>query len=59
MKKASRSAGLSNSEQAGCLIFPMQGTKFDEEGRVVTNGGQVLGVTALGKDSEGSAGQCL
>jgi phosphoribosylamine--glycine ligase len=25
------------------------GTKFDEEGRVVTNGGRVLGVTALGK----------
>lgn len=26
------------------------GTKFNEEGRVVTNGGRVLGVTALGKD---------
>ncbi len=26
------------------------GTKFDAEGRIVTNGGRVLGVTALGKD---------
>ncbi len=26
------------------------GTKFDESGRIVTNGGRVLGVTALGKD---------
>ena len=26
------------------------GTKFNEEGKVVTNGGRVLGVTALGKD---------
>ena len=25
------------------------GTKFDENGRIVTNGGRVLGVTALGK----------
>ena len=26
------------------------GTKFNEEGKVVTNGGRVLGVTALGSD---------
>lgn len=26
------------------------GTKFDEQGRVVTNGGRVLDITALGKD---------
>lgn len=26
------------------------GTKFDEKGQVVTNGGRVLGVTAVGKD---------
>ena len=26
------------------------GTKFDDSGRIVTNGGRVLGVTALGKD---------
>lgn len=26
------------------------GTKFDAEGKIVTNGGRVLGITALGKD---------
>jgi phosphoribosylamine--glycine ligase len=26
------------------------GTKFDENGKIVTNGGRVLGITALGKD---------
>lgn len=26
------------------------GTAFDEEGRIVTNGGRVLGITAVGKD---------
>ena len=26
------------------------GTKFDDEGRIVTNGGRVLGITATGKD---------
>ena len=26
------------------------GTKFDDAGNIVTNGGRVLGVTALGKD---------
>lgn len=26
------------------------GTKFDNEGKIVTNGGRVLGVTAMGKD---------
>lgn len=26
------------------------GTKFDEQGRIVTNGGRVLGITATGKD---------
>lgn len=26
------------------------GTKFDENGKIVTNGGRVLGVTAIGKD---------
>ena len=26
------------------------GTKFDESGRIVTNGGRVLGVTAIGSD---------
>ena len=26
------------------------GSKFDQEGNIVTNGGRVLGVTALGED---------
>ena len=26
------------------------GTAFDDQGRIVTNGGRVLGITALGKD---------
>ncbi|MGB9891491.1 MULTISPECIES: phosphoribosylamine--glycine ligase [Thermodesulfovibrio] len=26
------------------------GTKFDDDGKIVTNGGRVLGITALGKD---------
>jgi phosphoribosylamine--glycine ligase len=26
------------------------GTKFDQEGRIVTNGGRVLGITATGTD---------
>ena len=26
------------------------GTKFDDSGRIVTNGGRVLGITATGKD---------
>lgn len=37
------------AEQDGYYVFHA-GTKFDSEGRVVTNGGRVLGVTAKGKD---------
>lgn len=36
-------------EEDGYYLFHA-GSKFDEHGRVVTNGGRVLGVTALGKD---------
>lgn len=36
-------------EQEGCYVFHA-GTKFDSEGRMVTNGGRVLGVTAKGAD---------
>ena len=32
------------------IIVFHAGTKFDDEGKVVTNGGRVLGVTTLGKD---------
>ncbi len=33
----------------GCYVFHA-GTKFNDDGNVVTNGGRVLGVTALGPD---------
>ncbi len=33
----------------GCYVFHA-GTKFDADGNVITNGGRVLGVTALGPD---------
>ena len=36
-------------DDEGYFLFHA-GTKFNEEGKVVTNGGRVLGVTALGKD---------
>ena len=37
------------SDADGYYVFHA-GSKFDAEGRIVTNGGRVLGVTALGKD---------
>ena len=36
-------------KQEGYYAFHA-GTKFDSEGRIVTNGGRVLGVTAKGED---------
>ena len=42
--------GLENFKgKEGCYVFHA-GTKFDGQGRIVTNGGRVLGVTALGAD---------
>ena len=42
--------GLENfKEEDGFFVFHA-GSKFDAEGRIVTNGGRVLGVTATGKD---------
>ncbi len=42
--------GLENfKDQDGYYVFHA-GTKFDEAGHLVTNGGRVLGVTATGKD---------
>ena len=42
--------GLENFKgKEGCYVFHA-GTKFDSQGRIVTNGGRVLGVTALGAD---------
>lgn len=40
--------GLSDAESAGVIVFHA-GTKSDK-GRIVTSGGRVLGVTALGED---------
>ena len=42
--------GLEKFKDADGYYCFHAGTKFDAEGRVVTNGGRVLGVTALGKD---------
>ena len=43
-------SGLEKFEGAeGCYVFHA-GSKFDADGNVVTNGGRVLGVTALGQD---------
>ena len=41
--------GLESTPDEQVLIF-QAGTKLDEEGRVVTAGGRVLGVTAVGRD---------
>ncbi|MBR6404516.1 MAG: phosphoribosylamine--glycine ligase [Eubacterium sp.] len=42
--------GLENfKDKEGYFVFH-SGTKFDENGKVVTNGGRVIGVTALGRD---------
>ena len=43
-------SGLEKFKDAEGYYAFHSGTKFDENGRVVTNGGRVLGVTALGKD---------
>ena len=43
-------SGLEKFKNAEGYYAFHSGTKFDENGRIVTNGGRVLGVTALGKD---------
>ena len=42
--------GLENFKDRKDAFVFHAGTKFDEKGRIVTNGGRVLGVTALGAD---------
>lgn len=42
-------AGLASAEATGCQVFHA-GTTQDDQGRVVTSGGRVLCVTALGDD---------
>ncbi len=48
-KKGFPIEGLENFRGAADKFVFHAGTKFDENGRIVTNGGRVLGVTALGK----------
>ena len=48
-KKGFPIEGLENFRGASDKFVFHAGTKFDENGRIVTNGGRVLGVTALGK----------
>ncbi|MDR1764645.1 MAG: phosphoribosylamine--glycine ligase [Lachnospiraceae bacterium] len=40
-------SGLDNFGEGDCYVFHA-GTAFDKDGRIVTNGGRVLGVTAMG-----------
>ena len=42
--------GLENFEEKDDYYCFHAGTAFDSEGRIVTNGGRVLGITATGKD---------
>ncbi len=42
--------GLENFDGKDDAFCFHAGTKFDEAGRIVTNGGRVLGITALGND---------
>ncbi len=49
-KKGLPISGLEMVKGLKDVIVFHAGTKFDEEGRIVTNGGRVLGVTALGND---------
>lgn len=49
-KKGFPITGLENFKGKDGYYCFHAGTKFDAEGRVVTNGGRVLGITAKGKD---------
>ena len=49
-EKGFPSEGLENFEGKDDAFCFHAGTKFDENGRIVTNGGRVLGITALGND---------
>lgn len=43
-------SGISDAEAMGDIMVFHAGTKCDEKGHFLTNGGRVLGVTALGND---------
>ncbi len=48
-KKGYEITGLENFKGRDDAFVFHAGSKFDDQGRIVTNGGRVLGVTALGK----------
>ncbi len=49
-KKGFEIKGLERFENEEGYFCFHSGTKFNEDGKIVTNGGRVLGVTALGTD---------
>ena len=49
-EKGKKITGLEKFDGQSEYFCFHSGTKFDEEGEIVTNGGRVLGVTALGSD---------
>ena len=49
-EKGFKITGLENFEGKDDYFCFHAGTKFNEKGEIVTNGGRVLGVTAVGKD---------
>ena len=49
-KKGFEIKGMENFRNKDSYFLFHAGTKFNEDGKVVTNGGRVLGVTALGAD---------
>ena len=49
-KKGYPISGLEEAAKEKDLFVYHAGTAFDDKGQIVTNGGRVLGVTALGKD---------
>ncbi len=49
-KKGFEIKGLDNFKDKDDYYVFHSGTKFDEDGKIVTNGGRVLGVVALGND---------
>ena len=49
-KKGFKITGMENFRNKDSYFLFHAGTKFNEDGKVVTNGGRVLGVTALGAD---------
>ena len=50
MRRDFRSQDLKSSDGKDDYFCFHAGTKFDENGTIVTNGGRVLGITATGKD---------